>query len=72
MNVFQEKMFNEFDELRDNVEKLDDFINNNSMFDKLNKKEKCLCIKQLTGMKIYFSALIDRLKNRDISVIEEE
>lgn len=39
MEAFQERMVNEFEELRDKVEKLDDFIYNNPMFDKLDKKE---------------------------------
>lgn len=72
MEAFQQRMVNEFEELRDKVKKLDDFIYNNPMFDKLDKKEKCLQVKQLTGMRIYLLALIDRLAHRGIKVIENE
>lgn len=72
MEAFQKRMVNEFEELRDKVNKLDDFIYNNPMFDKLDKKVKCLQVKRLTGMKIYLSALIDILEHRGISVIEKE
>ena len=42
MEAFQERMVNEYKELNDKVEKLDNFIYSNPLFDKLDKKEKFL------------------------------
>lgn len=68
MEAFQERMVNEYRELSNRVVKLDTFISNNPLFDKLNKKEKILQVKQLTGMRVYLKALMDRLDHRGIKV----
>lgn len=70
MEVLQEKMVNEYMELRDKVKKLDYFIFCNPLFDKLDKKERYLQVQQLTGMKIYLTALMDRLEHQGIIVSE--
>lgn len=68
MEAFQERMVNEYRELSDRVVKLKDFISNNPLFDKLDKKERSLQIQQLTGMKVYLRALMDRLDHQGIKV----
>lgn len=68
MEAFQERMINEFKELRDRITKLDSFISNNPLFDKLDKKEKYLQVQQLTGMRVYLKALMDRLDHQGIKV----
>ena len=70
MEAFQERMVNEYKELNDKVEKLDNFIYSNPLFDKLDKKEKFLQIQQLTGMRVYLTALISRLEHQGINVSE--
>lgn len=40
MEAFQERMVNEYRELNDRVEKLKKFINENPLFDKLDKEER--------------------------------
>lgn len=63
-----ERMVNEYRELCERVEKLEKFINENPLFDKLDKKEKYLQTQQLIGMRIYLMALMDRLYNLDINI----
>lgn len=70
MEAFQERMVNEYKELNDKVEKLDNFIYSNPLFDKLDKKEKFLQIQQLTGMRVYLTSLISRLEHQGINVSE--
>ncbi len=70
MEAFQERMANEYKELNDKVEKLDNFIYSNPLFDKLDKKEKFLQIQQLTGMRVYLTSLISRLEHQGINVSE--
>lgn len=67
MEAFQERMVAEFKELRDRIVKLDSFISNNPLFDKLDKKEKYLQVQQLTGMRVYFIALMNRLEHQGIN-----
>lgn len=61
MEKFQERMLNEYRELYDRVEKLEKFINENPLFDKLDKQERIYQVWQLTGMKEYRAALGNRL-----------
>ena len=42
MEAFQERMVNEYKELSTRVVKLEDFIFDNPLFDKLNKEERSL------------------------------
>lgn len=67
MEAFQERMINEYRELSDRVVKLKDFIDNNPLFDKLDKKERQFQIQQLTGMKVYLGALMGRLDHQGLS-----
>lgn len=68
MEAFQQRMVNEYKELNDKVEKLEKFIQSNPLFDKLDKKERILQVKQLTGMRIYLKALMDRLEHQGLEV----
>ena len=68
MEAFQERMVAEFKELSDRVVKLENFIQRNPLFDKLDKKERILQVKQLTGMRVYLKALMDRLAHQGIKV----
>lgn len=70
MEAFQERMVNEYKELNDKVQKLDNFIYSNPLFDKLDKKEKFLQIQQLTGMRVYLTSFISRLEHQGINVSE--
>ena len=68
MEAFQERMVNEYKELSNRVVKLKNFISNNPLFDKLDKKERYLQVQQLTGMRVYLKALMDRLDHQGIKV----
>lgn len=66
MEAFQERMVSEYKELKDRVEKLEKFINENPLFDKLDKQERIYQVWQLTGMKDYRAALANRLIHQGI------
>lgn len=66
MEAFQERMVNEYKELNDRVEKLENFINENPLFDKLDKQERIYQVWQLAGMKDYRAALANRLIHQGI------
>lgn len=66
MEKFQERMLNEYRELYDRVEKLEKFINENPLFDKLDKKERIYQVWQLAGMREYRYALANRLIHQGI------
>lgn len=68
MEAFQERMVSEYKELNDRVIKLEKFIQSNPLFDKLDKEERCLQVQQLTGMRVYLTALTERLEHQDIEV----
>lgn len=68
MEDYQERMVNEYRELSNRVVKLKNFISNNPLFDKLDKKERYLQAQQLTGMRVYLKALMDRLDHQGIKV----
>lgn len=66
MEAFQERMVNEYKELKDRVEKLENFINENPLYDKLDKKERIYQVWQLAGMRNYRAALVNRLIHQGI------
>lgn len=68
MEAYQERMVNEYKELCDRIVKLDEFISFNPLFDKLDKKERTLQVQQLTGMRVYLTALMDRLDHQNIKI----
>ena len=47
----------------DKIEKLDTFIESNSIFQSLDEAEQNRLIKQVRGMKYYFSILVERISN---------
>lgn len=57
IEAFQKRMIDEYKELADKVGKLEKFINDNPIFDRLDKQERIYQVEQLTGMKMYKSAL---------------
>lgn len=64
MSTFKERIQLEQTELKDKLTKLEDFINNNPIFDTLGKVDKNLLIKQREIMQQYFQVLqlrLDRL-----------
>lgn len=68
MEAFQERLVNEYKELKERVVKLDKFIYSNPLFDKLDKKEKFLQFQQLIGMRVYLVSLRGRLDHQGINV----
>lgn len=64
MSTFKERIQSEQAELKDKLTKLEDFINNNPIFESLGKVDKNLQIKQREIMQQYFQVLqlrLDRL-----------
>lgn len=59
----QNKILNEMLSLNKKIDKLDNFIVNNSKFKKLSEKEQNLLIQQTRAMSYYFSILIERINN---------
>ncbi len=68
MEAFQERMINEFKELNDRVEKMWNFVHKDPKFEELDKTERKLLLRQLTGMSTYLDALEDRLEYYKIKV----
>lgn len=60
LEPFQERMIKEFYELEDRLNKLSNFIQNNSLFQKLELEEREDLINQLKGMEIYYKSLKNR------------
>ena len=59
----QKRVLDEAIELNTKIEKLDDFILNNSIFKTLDEAEQTRLIQQVRGMQYYFSILIERINN---------
>jgi hypothetical protein len=59
----QQRVIDEFCRLKDNVIKLDEFINNNKIFEGLEINEKNRLSQQLLAMKCYLSILKERINN---------
>ena len=68
MEDWKVKVVDEFKELNDKVEKLWKFVHNNPKFNELDKTERKLLLRQLTGMSTYLEALEDRLEYYKIKV----
>lgn len=66
IEAFQKRMIDEYEELADKVGKLEKFINDNPIFDRLDKQERIYQVEQLTGMKMYKSALKKRMIRQNI------
>lgn len=61
MEDFQKRMLVEFKELNEKCKKLNTFITYNPLFEKLSKQERMYQVRQLVGMRIYRTALSERL-----------
>lgn len=59
----QKRVRDEADELNDKIEKLDTFIESNSIFQTLDEAEQNRLIQQVRGMEYYFSILVERINN---------
>jgi hypothetical protein len=61
MDNFLERLHVEKDELRDKVQKLNDFIDNNPMFNGVGDMQRVLLVTQLNCMKMYLYTLEERI-----------
>lgn len=57
----QRRVLDEAEQLKDKIDKLEDFINNNPMFTKLSMLEKSLLRSQIVVMRDYFTILSSRI-----------
>lgn len=62
MRTFLDRLITEKDELEDKLEKLENFIANNSLFGDLSDSEKTLMVIQLNTMMQYSYILGERIK----------
>lgn len=68
MEDWKVRVVNEFKELNDRVEKIWNFVHQDPKFTELDKTERKLLLRQLTGMSTYLDALEDRLEYYKIKV----
>ena len=68
MEDWQKSVVTEFKELNDKVERMWNFVHNDPKFVELDKTERKLLLRQLTGMSTYLEALEDRLEYYKIKV----
>ena len=68
MEDWKVNVVEEFKELNDRVEKMWNFVHKDPKFEELNKTERKLLLRQLTGMSTYLDALEDRLEYYKIKV----
>lgn len=68
MELYQLKMIEEYKDLLQRTDELNLFVLHNPKFDKLDKKERALQVQQLTGMRVYLTALMDRLDHQNIKI----
>ena len=71
MEEFQKRMIAEYNELNDRVEKLKKFINENPLFDKLDKQERKYQVWQYAAMREYRTALANRLIHQGIRITDD-
>ena len=57
----QQRVIDEATELKDKIQKLNDFIRNNDFFKTLEMDEQLRMIKQLAFMQCYFNVLDERI-----------
>lgn len=62
LEPYQERVIVEARELNEKIEKLDEFIENNSIFKSLSEENQILYIQQVRSMQYYFGILIERIK----------
>ena len=61
MSPFLERLNGEHAELREKVEKLEDFIEGNPGFDTVGDMQRVLLVTQLNVMKLYLYTLAERI-----------
>jgi negative regulator of genetic competence, sporulation and motility len=62
MSTFLERIHEEKDQLKEKLDKLDDFIENNLKFNELSNIQRILLVNQFNAMKMYFYALSSRVE----------
>jgi len=63
MTTFLDRMLIELSELKDKMNKLEEFIDNDEKFSEVSEIQQILLVDQFNGMQIYFFALERRIKN---------
>jgi hypothetical protein len=63
MAEFIDRLIIEVSDLKDKMNKLEEFIDNDEKFSKVSEIQQILLIDQFNGMQIYFFALERRIKN---------
>lgn len=61
MGNFLERLNDEKVELKEKVEKLDEFIENNPIFETVSEMQRVLMVTQLNAMKMYLYTLDERI-----------
>lgn len=61
MSTFLERLNDEQVELKEKVEKLEDFIENNPVFETVSEMQRVLLVTQLNAMKLYLYTLDERI-----------
>ena len=62
MSTFIERLLNEKSELKEKINKLDDFIEKNPEFDNLSDIQRILLLNQHNAMEMYYFALDSRIE----------
>ena len=61
MSTFLERLGQEYDELQQKTDKLQDFIDNNPAFAEVSELQKVLLVTQFNVMKLYLYTLEERI-----------
>lgn len=62
MSTFLERIHEEKDQLKEKLDKLNDFIENNAKFNELSNIQRVLLVNQFNAMEMYFYALESRIE----------
>jgi len=62
MSTFLERMHEERDQLKEKIDKLNDFIENNEKFNELSNIQRILLVNQFNAMEMYYYALDSRIE----------
>ena len=62
MEDYQKRLLAERDKLGEDAKKLEDFIFNNPIYDRLDKQGQKLACQQLGAMEMYYRILNERIK----------
>ena len=62
MSTFLERIHEEKDQLKEKIDKLNDFIENNEKFNELSNIQRILLVNQFNAMEMYYYALDSRIE----------